>query len=411
MRIRLLRWLVCPTCLGELKAVVRESERLSLLADDVRVLDSVASSTHTAELETEIITGALTCHECGVYYPIHDGLPRMLTYPTGVAQLHAERNQDWIRTELLGFRLPDMASPPGEQAVLRNFSREWQEYRWSGKSYWQATPEHMMRCMRYVLGLDKHSFEQKLVLDVGMGIGGIADGVAHMAECEVVGMDLGYAVDAARHYFGSNRRLHFVQASLFAPPFRPDTFDIAYSQGVLHHTYSTKSAFQSVSKLPRSQGGMLCVWVYSHQREKVTWFRRLLMSIEKLIRPALSRLPGALQTALLLPTLPLYVAYQNLYRRPKLGSQNMATYGWNEALHAARDRLTPPFAHRHTYEEVAHWFQADDYVGLEFLRDEPLPPGVPDNFPLAVGIRGLRRRPRGAAFSDEEGIATPPVRV
>ena len=182
-----------------------------------------------------------------------------------------------------------------------------------GKELLAGYSRDMMRCMRYVLGLDKHSFEQKLVLDVGMGIGGIADGVAHMAECEVVGMDLGYAVDAARHYFGSNRRLHFVQASLFAPPFRPDTFDIAYSQVVLHHTYSTKSAFQSVSKLPRSQGGMLCVWVYSIRREKVTWFRRLLMSIEKLIRPALSRLPGALQTALLLPTLPLYVAYQNLY--------------------------------------------------------------------------------------------------
>src|SRR5256886_11347729 len=65
-------------------------------------------------------------------------------------------------------------------------------------------------------------------------------------------------------------------------------------------------------------------------------------------------------------------------------------YTWNEALHAARDRLTPPFAHRHSYEEVAGWFIAERYGRLELLRDEPRPEGVADTVRRNVGIRGFR---------------------
>ena len=62
-----------------------------------------------------------------------------------------------------------------------------------------------------------------------------------------------------------------------------------------------------------------------------------------------------------------------------------------EALHAARDRLTPPFAHRHSYEEVIGWFRAAQYDDLELLRDEQSPESVPESYKQNVGIRGFRR--------------------
>jgi hypothetical protein len=116
------------------------------------------------------------------------------------------------------------------------------------------------------------------------------------------------------------------------------------------------------------------------------------MAAEGLSRPVLSRLPTPLQTAILLPTTPFYILYQNFYRRRNLGAQYTAKYSWNEALHAARDRFTPPFAHRHTYEEVAEWFRTEQYGQLELLRDEPKPTGVSDAYPRNVGIRGFRVR-------------------
>jgi len=382
--------LACPICLGTLELHIADAAAAGLSPNDESVLTAVAETERASDLTTEVLAGALTCSKCGIYYPIQNGIPRMLTYRTAVALFHAEQHREWIRSQLASFVLPNLGAPPGEEAVLRSFSREWQGYKWSGQSYWNTTPEHMLRCMRYVLGLDRHSLFHKLVLDVGMGIGGIADSLSRQESCEVVGMDLGYAVDQAYRYFGQNPCLHIVQGSLFAPPFRPSTFDFVYSQGVLHHTYSTLTAFKHIANLPKATKGMLCVWIYSHHSEDVSLLRRLLLMIENVCRPALTKLPGPLQTAALAPTVPLYILYQNIYRRRKMDRDTAAIYGWNEALHAARDRLTPPFAHRHSYEEVSEWFKSSGYDDLELLRDEELPAGVPDEFPLSVGIRAAR---------------------
>ena len=313
----------------------------------------------------------------------------MMTYPTEVARLHARQGATWIRERLSALTLPKAAAPPGEKGVLANFSTEWTNYKWSGESYWSTTPENMLRWMCFCIGIPRHQLKGKLVLDVGIGIGGIANSLSSTQDCEIIGMDLGYAVDSARYYFGDNPRLHIVQASLFASPYRPSTFDVVYSQGVLHHTFSTLQAFRNIAPLPKNDG-MLYVWVYSREDERATLLRRALMVIEGVARPILSRLPKSYQTGLLLPTLPFYMAYQNLYRRRAMGERVTPKYGWNEALHAARDRLTPPFAHRHSYEEVAVWFRDEGYGGLEMLRDEVLPADVPLTVQLCVGIRGFR---------------------
>jgi len=203
-------------------------------------------------------------------------------------------------------------------------------------------------------------------------------------------MDLGYAVDQAQHHFGSNPRLHIVQASVFALPFRPGAFDMVYSHGVIHHTYSTRTAFANLANLPRANGGGLYVWVYSDAQEKATPMRKALMAIENVARPIVSRLPTALQTLLLIPAVPAYILYHNVYASRAIGTGWTARYGWNEALHAARDRLTPPFAFRHTYEEVVGWFKAHGYAHVRQLRHETLPPEVPSTYALNVGVRGRR---------------------
>ena len=114
------------------------------------------------------------------------------------------------------------------------------------------------------------------------------------------------------------------------------------------------------------------------------------MMFERLFRPVLTQLPLALQTIFLILLLPLYIVYQNLYRRIMQGEKDKAKYGYRHALHAARDRLTPLFAHRHSYEQVEGWFRKEGYSRLELLRDDPLPKGIDIKYPLNVGIRGFR---------------------
>ena len=142
-------------------------------------------------------------------------------------------------------------------------------------------------------------------------------------------MDLGYAVDQARHYFGQNPRFHIVQASVFAPPFRGGAFDVVYSHGVLHHTYSTRVAFSHIAKLPKPVNGMLFIWLYSHEQERATPMRRTLMTIERVIRQYCHDCPVS-RKQLSCCQHCLYILYQNLYGRDQLGRQFAANYGWNE---------------------------------------------------------------------------------
>jgi uncharacterized protein YbaR (Trm112 family)/SAM-dependent methyltransferase len=392
MRKRLLRWLVCPLCNGDLELFASKSCSLPVDQKTLTLIEDVTPITAADEIDRDITEGALACFGCHVYYPIFHSVPRMLTYSTEVALHHANVSSSWIRANLPGFTLPHSAPSPGEEEVLRNFSTQWTEFGFSGRSYWSTTPERAIDWMRYSLGTGRHPFQGKLALEVGIGIGAMADGVSRAEKCEMVGVDLGYGVDTAQQFFGRNTQLHIVQASVFALPFRSAAFDVVYSHGVIHHTYSTKEAFKHLARLPK-EDGMLYVWVYSHEDGKTTRLRRTLMWVESAIRPTLSRLPRNVQIVALAPAIPAYILYQGMVRRRKMGPDSAVKYGWTEALIAARDRLTPPFAYRHSYEEVAEWFHRESYGDLEFLRDESIPGGFADelvNLRVSVGIRGFR---------------------
>ena len=314
-----------------------------------------------AGLAKEIQTGLLINRQRRLLYPIWQGVPRLLTFQTGVADEFKAAHGSRLAAEFAGYSLPRESSTPGEADILRTFSSEWVNYDWNESAYWNLKPESWFRCMRFALDLDRAPVTGKLVLEAGIGIGGVADNVCRQEKCELIGLDLGYAVDGAYRHFGTNPFLHIVQASIFAPPFSSETFDFVYSFGVIHHTYSTEAAFQSLAKLPKS-GGRLYVWVYSPYDEQRNLLRRGLMMLENVARPVLWRLPEKLQTIALAPIVPAYMGMQWL--RSMRSDGTVVAYGFREGLHAARDRFTPPFVHRHTEDEVSGWFKAagfDDF--------------------------------------------------
>jgi hypothetical protein len=83
----------------------------------------------------------------------------MLTYATEAARIHRRENAAWIQEHLPGISLPSCPAPPGEEEVLRNFSTEWTQYDWSGRSYWSATPAKVLEGMRFALGTSQHPKE------------------------------------------------------------------------------------------------------------------------------------------------------------------------------------------------------------------------------------------------------------
>jgi uncharacterized protein YbaR (Trm112 family)/ubiquinone/menaquinone biosynthesis C-methylase UbiE len=383
MKPRLLTHLACPIRQTALRLIEWESHQISLTD---RELARAANMGITSEgFEREVRTGVLVNDETQTVYPIHEGVPRMLVFRSAVHEAFWKQHSARMQRELPGYSFPDETGMPGEADVCRSFSAEWVDYDWDDESYWGLKTETMFDCMRFVLDLDEQPLKDQLVLEVGIGIGGIADYVTRTEQCETVGLDVSYAVDPAQRTFGNNPFFHPVQASAFAPPFRRETFDFVYSQGVLHHTFSTKTAFEAISQLPKI-GGRLYVWVYSPYDESRTLGRQAMMVAENIYRPVSWRLHGIAQTAALLPLVPLYMLKQFFFR-PKIGG---IRYGWREALHAARDRFTPRYIHRHPNEEVVEWFNNAGYERPHCLSDREAPAFVPIAFTACTGVDGVR---------------------
>src|ERR1700730_10850472 len=182
MKPRFLDHLRCPLDKTPLELREWESSEGPELSENARVrADRLGIDPKL--LSKEILTGVLVNHSRKLLYPIHLGVPRLLTFSTAVGRAFAEIHGSQIRSEFPGYSLPDQRSVPGERDVLRSFSNEWVNYDWDSQSYWNLTPEAWFRCMRFVLELDRFPLEGKLALEVGMGIGGVADYLARDEGC------------------------------------------------------------------------------------------------------------------------------------------------------------------------------------------------------------------------------------
>lgn len=106
-------------------------------------------------------------------------------------------------------------------------------------------------------GTDKSIFSG-LVLDAGCGMGRYTTLAATLG-ATAVGIDLSHAVDKAAATWPNAT---FIQADISCAPFAPNSFDLVYSFGVLHHLPYPLAGFRACFDLVRP-GGMLLAWVYS----------------------------------------------------------------------------------------------------------------------------------------------------
>jgi SAM-dependent methyltransferase len=73
-------------------------------------------------------------------------------------------------------------------------------------------------------------------------------------------------------------RVHFVQQNLFRPAFKPGSFHLVISNGVLHHTSDPRRAFESIATLV-APGGYILVGLYHRYGRLACDARRLLYRV------------------------------------------------------------------------------------------------------------------------------------
>ena len=80
-------------------------------------------------------------------------------------------------------------------------------------------------------------------------------------------VDISSAVDAAQRNLGDRPDVDVVQADLFKLPFCPETFDIVYSVGALHHTPDARGAFAAIQPLVK-RGGFFSIFVHGQGKPR-----------------------------------------------------------------------------------------------------------------------------------------------
>ena len=216
MHMDLLNLLVCPECHGN----------LALDADRTMAGDHVER-------------GMLSC-AAGHRYLIVNRVPRFVQHAL---------NADQARTrDSFGYEWTKLYPEHGHSTP------EWQAERDIFLEYTRSVPS---------------DFKGKLVLDGGCGNGRYAK-LANDWGARVVAVDISDAVEIASVNVADRPGVDVVQADLFKLPFRPDTFDAAYSVGVLHHTPDAKGAFMSIKALVKP-GGWFGIFIHA-QGNRVLYF-------------------------------------------------------------------------------------------------------------------------------------------
>ncbi len=381
MWLRFLDLLRCPICKGVLELRAFEhaectvTSELEALARERGVLDQ--------RFAHRVDAGVLLCGTCSLMYPIFDGLPVMLCYTTPAHEHFTQRHKESLEP-LVAFRFPDREPPSGEREVMKSFSKEWLEYEYDGVIWEMSYGDHETRFLNEMGPALKEPGARRF-LEVGCGLG-ITTHLAHAnSGVDAVGLDLSLAVWKACRHYQSNPFLHFVEASVFAMPFARQSFDLIYSRGVLHHTFSTATAFEAVAPLCRP-GGSAYLWVYGIGSMRETVFRRVVYGLERAVRPVLSEGPDSpLAKAFLTAMGAGYVLFNGMRRMTNPSIQALTL---SRGIHAARDRFTPKYAHRHEVSEVTGWFRRAGFDSVEVLDWRTMPPADHDDYRRNVGVRG-----------------------
>lgn len=384
MWLRFNEVLRCPFCHGKLDLVEIEKSKVAIEKNDYESAEK--NNISTDRLNEYIDAGILLCPECKYWFPLMYGLPVLLPYETPITMEFTSRYKKYIGKISKKYKIATDTPKSGEQFVRKSFSKEWLEYNYDG-IIWGWTYDDREETFLIEMGVNEPETPGLKFLEVGCGLG-ITTGFAQKNyQCDAVGADLSLAVLRASNQYRKNPFLHFVQASLFRLPFKNNHFDLVYSHGVLHHTYSTREALKSICSFCKDDGWVY-IWVYGKAGLTESWDRRLGHYAEVALRPALSRIPAPIATTCLAPIALGYIFFNSILRR---NNPTLQAYDFKRALHAARDRFTPRFAFRHNHEEVESWFREFGFGNVQRVDWQNVPASGRPLFRQAVGVRGQRK--------------------
>ncbi len=252
---------------------------------------------------------------------------------------------------------------------MRSFGYEWRHFS-------DFRPEGEANFRWYFAAYPPESLHGKVLLDAGCGKGRHLFFAAQHAR-KVIGVDLSPAVDAAFDNTGHLENVHIVQADLFHLPLRPQSFDMVYSLGVLHHLPEPEAGFREILRYGKP-GADVLVYLYWSLNDEPRWKKRLL-GLVAMVRRVTTRLPFPLLRAF---SWCVAVGCEICFVAPYRVLRNTRWKGFAETLPLKLyanfpfrllyqdqfDRFSAPIENRYDREDVEGWLTRSGLEDWDIVR-------------------------------------------
>ena len=178
--------------------------------------------------EEGLKSGDLICPNCASRYAVSLGIPRFLDH------------------DISGLK----------KKTVRNFGYSW-------KTFPEFYDFYKEQFLDWIWPVGAKDIAGKVVLDAGCGSGRHIYQAVKLGAKEVVGFDLGEAIDVACSNTQEFGNVHLLQADIYNLPLAP-VFDYIYCIGVLHHLTNPEEGFRRLLALLK-RGGRISIWVYGKE--------------------------------------------------------------------------------------------------------------------------------------------------
>ncbi|MBF0445709.1 MAG: class I SAM-dependent methyltransferase [Magnetococcales bacterium] len=223
----------------------------------------------------------------------------------------------------------------------------------------------------------KESIKGKTILDGGCGPASLTAGIAKLGPKHMVGIDINTALFSAYHHQHSQQNLGIFLCNILDHQLKPESFDLVWSSGVIHHTPDPKAGFEALAKCVKPEG-KLYIWVYGDHFSPIvavrdvleifglrSWSHGVIMNLSHFF--AALTLPAVWLVqllAILIPPLGNSATVRNISDRwGKHGALRMIWF----------DVLSPKYRYKYSRSTLKQWFNE---AGFEILREHDYQTGI-----------------------------------
>lgn len=331
---------------------------------DPETLEPLSLYSAFEENADHVISGILSNGEN--WYPIINGIPRLLVgrLKTNLLQTHYRffnHYQKQLSEKIAREWKNSMDSIPDMNRFLKHQKKTAESFAYEWKYIYKENDYEKHNFLHFLSPfVSEQDLKGKKTLDIGCGSGRFTKWAALSGAEVAFGSDLGETVEVAYEMTKDIPNACIIQADIYHMPFK-DTFDLAYSIGVLHHLPKPQEGFVRLPKTLRP-GGKMLIWVYNRRgNARALYFyeplRAMLRHLPKPILFKLCYIPGGIVhlinlTAKLLRTIGLGGFAS------KLPFSYYENFPFNMKLNDAFDVLATPKSNYYYREEVEQWFRS-----------------------------------------------------